>query len=380
MVVPTAILGGAMYDVAIIGAGPAGATLARLLGPKYRVLLADRRRLDLDPAAGRLTKPCGGLLAPAAQRELARQSLGVPASVVTGPQLFAVRTIDLAVGLERLYQRFYVNVDREAFDRWLLSLVPNRVEKCLGWSLTRLEADEDAPTLHFRTAEGGRACVRARFVVGADGANSAVRRFAYGSEPSPRRYRGIQARFSHSNAEPYFGAYFDSAITDFYGWTVPKGDDLIVGLALPCDTPSEPGFDAFVDELRARNLVDGRESSREAALICRPTLPWHLLLGYRRILLVGEAAGFMSPSSAEGISYALRSGANLARAFAFGPEAVAERYVASSWPLAARVGVKAAKGWAIYAPPTRRLLMRSGIAALDETGGGSMPRAAWVGR
>jgi flavin-dependent dehydrogenase len=82
-----------MYDVAIIGAGPAGATLARLLSERYRVLLVDRRRLDLEPRAGALTKPCGGLLAPAAQRELARQGLGVDSSVVTGRQLFAVRTL-----------------------------------------------------------------------------------------------------------------------------------------------------------------------------------------------------------------------------------------------------------------------------------------------
>ena len=34
-----------MYDVAIIGAGPAGATLARLIGNQYKVLLIERRRL-----------------------------------------------------------------------------------------------------------------------------------------------------------------------------------------------------------------------------------------------------------------------------------------------------------------------------------------------
>ena len=95
-----------MYDVAIIGAGPAGATAARLLGSSYRVLLVDRRRLDEDadgPAGSAdAGKPCGGLLSPAAQRELARQGLGVPASTIAGPQLFAVRTVDLTSGLARL--------------------------------------------------------------------------------------------------------------------------------------------------------------------------------------------------------------------------------------------------------------------------------------
>jgi len=151
-----------MYDIAIIGAGPAGATLARRLGSQYRVLLVDRRRMDLDPAESPISKLCGGLLAPAAQRELARQGLGIPQAVIAGPQLFAVRTLDLAADLERLYQRFYVNVDREAFDRWLVSLVPESVERCWGWSLSAIETDDEAPTLTFRTAEGGRASVRAR--------------------------------------------------------------------------------------------------------------------------------------------------------------------------------------------------------------------------
>ncbi len=34
-----------MYDIAIIGAGPAGATFARLIGTKYKVLLLDKREL-----------------------------------------------------------------------------------------------------------------------------------------------------------------------------------------------------------------------------------------------------------------------------------------------------------------------------------------------
>ena len=59
-----------MHDIAIIGAGPAGATLARLLGSSYRVLLIDRRAFSPnDHSRG---KCCGGLLAPDAQKMLSR--------------------------------------------------------------------------------------------------------------------------------------------------------------------------------------------------------------------------------------------------------------------------------------------------------------------
>jgi flavin-dependent dehydrogenase len=80
-----------MYDVAIIGAGPAGATLARLIGKKYKVLLIDKRQLIDLPESFSSRKCCGGLLAPDAQRMLSKLGLGLPKSVLEEPQLFVVR-------------------------------------------------------------------------------------------------------------------------------------------------------------------------------------------------------------------------------------------------------------------------------------------------
>jgi len=108
------------YDIAIIGAGPAGATLARLLDRKYKILLVDKRNLlDTDRAPA---KCCGGLLAPDAQQMLGRLGLAVPKDILVDPQLFLVRTIDFDNGLERYYQRFYFNMSRARFDAWLVSL------------------------------------------------------------------------------------------------------------------------------------------------------------------------------------------------------------------------------------------------------------------
>ena len=359
-----------MYDIAIVGAGPAGATLARKLGERYRVLLVDRRPLDAEPSADALSKPCGGLLAPAAQKELARQGLGIPQSVVAGPQLFAVRTVDLAAGLEQLYQRFYVNVDREAFDRWLVSLAPTKVDRCFGWSLESLENDAEAPTLHFRTAEGGRACVRARLVIGADGASSSVRRLVYADQPAPDRYTAIQAAYDSSPGDPFYGAVFDASLTDFYGWTIPKGGRLLVGCAFPSGPGVTKRFEELVGKMRAGGFRFGREVSRSAAAISRPSRVSHLFAGTGRVLLVGEAAGFISPSSAEGISYALRSAADLAGAVEPGIEGAAERYARAALPLAVKVGLKAAKGTAIYGATVRRLIMSSGLGALPPAGTG----------
>jgi len=353
-----------MYDVAIVGAGPAGSTLARMLSPHLRVLLVDRRQLDVDFEPGTPAKTCGGLLAPAAQHELARQGLGVPAHVVTGPQLFAVRTLDLRAGLERLYQRFYVNADREAFDRWLVSLVPAHVERGFGWTLHSLEPDEVGCFLRFETAERGRAGVRARLVVGTDGATSSVRRLAFPDVSAPERYVAIQAEYGLAKADPYYGAIFDAGMTDFYGWTIPKGDRLVVGAAFRAGDGYAARFDDFVTRLHTSGFRFAEEIARSSAAIARPNSLMQLCPGSGRVLLAGEAAGFISPSSAEGISYALTSAAALANALEPGLAGADVRYRAGTWPIALKLAGKAAKASAIYGVWTRRLIMRSGLGSI----------------
>ena len=97
--------------------GPAGSTLARLAGKKYKVLLLEKRTFAPDMALAS-EKCCGGLLDPDAQQMLARFGLGLPKSALLSPQLFAVRTIDMKNSIERYYQRHYINIDRSEFDRW----------------------------------------------------------------------------------------------------------------------------------------------------------------------------------------------------------------------------------------------------------------------
>ena len=357
-----------MYDVAIVGAGPAGSTLARLLGRHQRVLLVDRRRLDAPFSPSDPAKTCGGLLAPAAQRELARQGLGVPAHVTAGPQLFAVRALDLYRKRSRLYQRHYVNVDREAFDRWLVSLVPPQVECAFGWTLEDLSTDNQGAFLGFRTAAGGRATVAARVVVGADGAASSVRRLAFGQALQIPRYTAIQAAFSAVATEPHYGALFDERLTDFYGWSIPKGDTTLLGGAFPAGPGVGERFEELVSRARAQGVRLGEELGRSSAMIVRPTSLGHLLPGADAVLLAGEAAGFVSPSSAEGISYALRSAASAADALAAGPVGAAARYRGASAPLAAAIAFQALKARTVYASVPRRLALSTGLGAITEQG------------
>ena len=359
-----------MYDVCIIGAGPAGSTLARTIGSRYRVLLVDRRSLDRPWSPGDVSKPCGGLLAPRAQAELARQGLGLPRGVVSGPQLFAVRTLDFEASFERLYQRFYVSVDREGLDRWLVSLVPDAVDTAFGWRADAIDESGDVPLVHFKTPGGGHASVEARLVVGADGAASLARSAAVSPSRAPKRYTAVQSVFSAAWTEPYYGAVFDRRLTDFYGWTIPRGDALVVGAAFPSGPGTGDRFDAFVAGLRERGFGLGDERSRMSAPIARPSSPLEVAFGTRDIALVGEAAGLISPSSAEGISYALRSGAALGSALGQGLVGALDRYRLAALPLAAEVSGKLLKSSVIYTPASRWLVMKTGLGAIHRADAG----------
>ena len=116
------------YDVIIVGAGPAGSTLARELFascPYLKILL-------IDGQDEKNKKPCGGLLAPDAQRALAKFKLSLPSELLSDPQIFAVEVIDLQSKITKYYQRHYLNMDRYSFDKYLVSLVPKSVDIALG--------------------------------------------------------------------------------------------------------------------------------------------------------------------------------------------------------------------------------------------------------
>jgi flavin-dependent dehydrogenase len=357
----------AAYDVAVIGAGPAGATLARLLGGKMRVLLVDRRNLDRD-FDGKAGKCCGGLVAPDAQKAIAEFGLGLPAGVMAGPQLFAVRTIDLSNGLERYYQRFYINVDRERFDRWLVSLAA-AAETRFGCGY--LGYERAGGGFRIRLRSGGREFTEeAGVLVGADGALSPVRRQAFPLAPRPETYVAVQECFEAADPAPYFSALFDRATTDFYCWTIPKEGVLLLGAALRPGKDAAGKFEALKRRLPAFGYEPGRRVRREGAAILRPRSVGQICTGAQGIALAGEAAGFISPSSCEGMSYAFRSAAALAEALAPGVGGFESRYARAAADIRLNIFVKNLKSPFMYAPPLRRAVMRSGLGSLKMFEGG----------
>jgi geranylgeranyl reductase len=165
-------------DIVVVGGGPAGATAAADLARAGKsVLLIDR--------AGRI-KPCGGAIPPRLIRDF-EIPLGLLAARATSARMVAPsgKAVDMPVG-----NGFVGMVDRGRFDEWLRERAVAAGAARLDGSFEGLERDGDGTIRLAIRPKGERRgsaplTIRARAVIGADGANSAVARAAMPKASAP---------------------------------------------------------------------------------------------------------------------------------------------------------------------------------------------------
>lgn len=351
-----------MYDITIVGAGPAGAALARLIGKKYKVLLLDRRNLTSSICYSS-EKCCGGLLAPDSQKMLAKLGLGVPKDVLVGPQLFTVRTIDMDNSIEKYYQRHYINVDREKFDKWLVSLIPNCVTIKYNSLFKSFTKEQDKIKINY-VQNGTTITEYTKILIGADGAHSMVRNQIDNNHISPKQYIAIQEWFKVNEPLPYYSAIFDKEITDFYSWTIPKEDILILGAALiPNDKP-HTRFELLKNKLLKYGFKFEKSIKQNGAFIYRTEKLNQIYLGKENTALIGEAAGWISPSSAEGLSYAFKSAIAVAESLDHGVDNFIKHYHNNTSHMRLNILGKNLKSPAMYNKSVRKMVMNSGLMSM----------------
>jgi geranylgeranyl reductase len=124
-------------------------------------------------------------------------------------------------------------------------------------------------------------------------------------------------------------------------------------------------FERLKNKLRDWGFRFGKTVRREGALLLRPETIGQVSTGTQGIALIGEAAGWISPSSAEGLSYAFRSARILAEVLHTGLENVAQRYRRATLPMRRNIFLKGLKSRVVFHPRLRRIVMRLGLQSMD---------------
>lgn len=307
----------AEVDALIVGAGPAGCMAARRLGKTMRVLLVDSSALPRS-------KPCGGALNPYSWRFL--QEFGPPRHLFLDPEDVKFRWVDFDTKLNRVTGLEFKNISREAFDGWLLSLVPDTVEVREKTRFLGYESNCRLTKVRLGTP-AGELTVAARHVIGADGALSQVRRRVLGGDFAT--YSCIQDWVERpASMPPYFDCIRIKGIGNGHAYTyaVPKGEAALVGSVFYPEATAQKAKHGQVMEMLRDRLSLGPTTKRESAAALQVRSSRDVVFGDGGVLLAGEAAGFISPTSGEGISYALATGDLCAQAILAEPDRALEEY------------------------------------------------------
>jgi len=288
------------YDLGIVGAGFAGLACARAAARRGLSVLV----LERKPEPGLRMHTTGLLVKEAAER------WEIPSTLtrrVRGIRLYApaMATLDLAAA-----GYYFLATDTPALMRWFAR-----------------EASRAGAHLRFeRTYHGARhsssgfelagSTERVRYLVGADGPRSAVAaefglgrntEFLLGVEAEYEGIAGIDSDRLH--------CFLDRRLARGYiGWVVP-GHGGLVQVGLACRRPDKPDLPAFERKLaRVFGFGAARRIGRRGGLIPvgGPVTP----SSARDVMLIGDAAGLVSPLSAGGIHAALDSGWAAAQAIA----------------------------------------------------------------
>ena len=303
-----------MLRVAVIGGGPSGACAAEILAKAGIQTWIFERKLDN-------AKPCGGAIPLCMVAEF-----DLPDSIidrkVRNMRMISPSNREVDISLDKVYgetEDEYIGMcRREVMDAFMRNRAAELGAQLINGLVTKIDtgSNRQGPyKLTYSDYAAGEATGEAKtlevdLIVGADGANSRVAKAMDAGDYNvaiafQERIKLPKEEMSYYEnlAEMYVGT---DVSPDFYGWVFPKYDHVAVGTGtMQKNQALIKDLQVGVRERAKKRLVNGEVIKVEAHPIPEHPRPRRVV---GRMALVGDAAGYVTKSSGEGIYFAAKSG------------------------------------------------------------------------